>query len=477
MAPVLALQTPAVHRAVRRLATFEKLRSGLERLDHKLRSVSSRGTKPITPTHRRDVKRIARILERLLRLEDGLEIDIGDLLLELHEHEAWNQLGFSGIESYAETRLGVAGSTARRRVALARSLRPLPLVRQAYEAGIIGFVAAEWIARALRADRANAETQRQLIAHARAVTVKRLGQEERRREGERLLARIAIASAGMPVPAKRGAPHVAPAATKPYLPNGQTDSAILSDRETAKRSPLAPTAAARAPRPRRAFDSLPMDDAAWHASLRRVPGETRSKVFDLGYGLLDRLVRGGPLTHVTLTLRLRAPEAVDLLGCIEAARRGLGRLAASSTAPAEDTQLAPSARMARDFHDHGLRIPAWVGLLALLEEWVWVHDDPRSMPLRPERHILERDGYRCMAPGCMSRRRLHVHHLRYRSHAGSDDDWNLLVLCSYHHLQGEHGGLARIRGRAPLDVTWRLGCSDFAVHYRNERRIDIESAA
>jgi hypothetical protein len=54
--------------------------------------------------------------------------------------------------------------------------------------------------------------------------------------------------------------------------------------------------------------------------------------------------------------------------------------------------------------------------------------------------IFERDGWRCRVPGCTSRQNLHVHHVTFRSHGGTDDDANLAVLCAVHHLQGIHRG-------------------------------------
>jgi HNH endonuclease len=113
-------------------------------------------------------------------------------------------------------------------------------------------------------------------------------------------------------------------------------------------------------------------------------------------------------------------------------------------------------------------VPEWVGLLALLEEWVFEHDG--KAPRRPVDPILARDA-RCMAPGCTSRAQLEVHHLRYRSQGGSDAPDNLILLCAFHHRQGEHGGLASCRGKAPLDVVWRLGRGELAVWYQNERRL------
>jgi HNH endonuclease len=94
-----------------------------------------------------------------------------------------------------------------------------------------------------------------------------------------------------------------------------------------------------------------------------------------------------------------------------------------------------------------------------------------SRGLSREDAILVRDGWRCAAPGCSSRRNLEVHHILYRSRGGGDVEWNLVVLCRFHHQRGEHGGLARCDGRAPLDLTWRLGAGQAATWYRNERRI------
>jgi hypothetical protein len=70
---------------------------------------------------------------------------------------------------------------------------------------------------------------------------------------------------------------------------------------------------------------------------------------------------------------------------------------------------------------------------------------------------------------------VHSHsHSRNEPHdlRGKDEPENLLVLCLFHHQQGEHGVLARARGRAPLGVTWRLGDTQLATWWQNERRLD-----
>src|SRR5262245_28538750 len=491
-AAVLVLHTPAMRRALQRLESFERLRLRLLRLEGKLAQQASKAS---SRTRVRDLKRLLRILESLVQLEDGLGIDIGDLLLEMHEHDAWSALGFAGLEAYAEERLGVGGSTAWRRVALARELRRWWLVREAYERGEMGLLEAQSIARRLRGSKGDAALQRKWIAHARSQKVKRLRDEERWSESERLLCWIEIAEAmtpGLRSDGEKGeradTSHRSPTsgeegsrAAEPVAGRGE-DRSRERPEDTSHRSPTAGKGAAgspggsalgRAARIAAALSRLhePLDDATWRASLRRVPGEMRARVLRLGHGLLERVVRRGPLLEVPLCLELPESDAKDLLGCMETARRALGNLEDPSS-PADESRLTPSARIARTFAQRGERVPEWVGLLAMLEEWVWVQDDPRSMPRRPGADTLARDGYRCQAPGCTARARLQVHHLRYRSHQGGDEESNLLSLCDFHHMEGEHGGLAHCWGRAPLDVYWRLGCEELATWYRNETQLE-----
>ncbi|MGH9798444.1 MAG: hypothetical protein ACRD5D_09860, partial [Candidatus Polarisedimenticolia bacterium] len=117
----------------------------------------------------------------------------------------------------------------------------------------------------------------------------------------------------------------------------------------------------------------------------------------------------------------------------------------------------------------------WVGLLAMLEDFVrtW---DPGHKARPPSRDaVFIRDGWRCTAPGCSSRRHLEDHHLRYRSRGGNDAPANRATLCRFHHQRGEHGGLAAAIGRAPLAVFWRLGRDGIGGRYLNERRLPPES--
>ncbi len=224
-----------------------------------------------------------------------------------------------------------------------------------------------------------------------------------------------------------------------------------------------------------------LDDAQWHTTLRRDPGMAIDRVSTLGgaavpdehAALRPGAVQGLGCPDVFLRLRLPRDIADAFLATIECRRRDLTRRVDSVPwdEPWPDPDAPPSVRAARTFSNRARRVPAWVALLALLEDYVATWDDPASMPKRKADRIYRRDGWRCTAPGCSSRDHLEDHHVIYRSRGGNDEESNRVCLCRFHHQRGEHGGLASCRGTAPLDIVWRLGRKDLAVRYRNELRL------
>ncbi len=102
----------------------------------------------------------------------------------------------------------------------------------------------------------------------------------------------------------------------------------------------------------------------------------------------------------------------------------------------------------------------------------WERQDPDRTPT--ERRILERDGYRCQAPGCSSRSGLESHHIRFRSQGGSNTPSNRVTLCHAHHHHAIHAGTLRVSGRAPHALLWEFGCAPGAGPlwvYRGERLV------
>ncbi len=239
-------------------------------------------------------------------------------------------------------------------------------------------------------------------------------------------------------------------------------------------------------------ETWPLDDSVWHASLRRQPGTALERVLRLG-----RIASAAPLSDVFLRLRLPGDLAVSFLSSIESRRLDLSGVV--DPIPAHDPWMEPdmglpaliehlsptmpcaggsesprvlgSVLAARAPSISGSSVPAWVGLLALLEDFVCTWDDAKGHPHRAADAVYRREGFRCMAPGCTSRQNLEDHHIVYLSRRGSDELFNRLCLCRFHHQVGEHGDLANCRGIAPLGVRWTLGREGIAGSFCNERRV------
>jgi hypothetical protein len=82
---------------------------------------------------------------------------------------------------------------------------------------------------------------------------------------------------------------------------------------------------------------------------------------------------------------------------------------------------------------------------------LWLHEVEHGDP------IAVRDHFHCLVPGC-THRCGSAHHMRYRSHQGPDDEWNLAFLCHTHHLELLHDhGFIRVHGRAPDHLIFELG--------------------
>ena len=406
-----------------------------------------------------DAVELDRQIRALVAIENDLEARLGEVLAALAERRDWTRLQFAGVGHYAEERLGMSRSRAGERARLARALRKLPAVAAACASGRIAMEAAALIHRLLEGTRAgdgDARLEAAWVAHASTVTIKRLRDEAR--------------AAGR----YRVRPHPAP------------------------KSPPSP-----------------LSDAEWHRSIRRAAGTATRRIDafgrvaaglepgsepdvfhvgaagDAGDAAPEPDVFRSRLAEPDVFLRLRLPAdlAVGFLASLAAARERVETFAATAPwdadwPPASDpAQL--SARPTADLSARTIRasewaariafvrarqVPAWVGLLALLEDFATTWDTDEAAPDRRDDRIFVRDGWRCAAPGCTSRCHLEDHHIVYRSRGGSGAEWNRVALCRFHHQRGEHGGLMQVRGTAPIDLTWRLGRADIAVVYRNERR-------
>jgi hypothetical protein len=147
---------------------------------------------------------------------------------------------------------------------------------------------------------------------------------------------------------------------------------------------------------------------------------------------------------------------VDLESAVEAARdaQACARERIEVRMPARMAGLLDAALQAAAERCGGPLEPA--GCLAVLARHfveVWG-------PLLERRdtawtRVMERDGWRCTAPGC-SRPSAQNHHVVLRSRGGTNRPENLTALCAPHHLRGIHGGLIRVSGTAPDGLVWEL---------------------
>ncbi len=405
-------------------------------------------------------------IRALIRLEDELERRLARLLADMADQNAWARLRFDSVGHYAEQRLGMSRSAAQDRVRAQRGLSRLPVVNKAYQRGDIGLDAALTLVRILeRGGSVGEERQRAWVRRAQEASVKRL------RDEERLMGRLhgfgsRTGTAGMlddvSNPHAPGTGEAFNGIPSPHAPGtGEAFNEIPSPREVAQDRESA------------AHD-MPPDDITWQRSLRREPGTARRRVAFFGNVALE-----GPQGDTFFRLRLPADLAAGFLSCVESARARLAHVSEEvpwdQPWPGEGepgTTVAASLLCARMFSIRCRRSPAWVGLLALLEEFVQTWDDPQMSPRRTSDAVYIRDGWRCTAPGCTSRHNLEDHHIVYRSRGGSDKLFNRTCLCRFHHQLGEHGGLSSCRGVAPLGVVWTLGRGGVGGRWRNEIRVN-----
>ena len=422
---------------------------------------------------------LERCLLELLQLENERERRIGRMLYEMSCHGDWCKLEFASAGHYAVERLGMARRTAESRVGILRALRHLPVIRAAYDDGRVGIESAWCLARMLSGRRPDAALQQRWVDYARSKSVKRL------QDGIRRLRLLELEPEAQPEPPEEAQPE--PSADAQPEPPAETETMPARDHSgqtpepPASGTPKLPASETpKLPGSGSSTDNAPEppSDAQWYASLRRAPGDTRERLRSLRLpGLYDTTGPLATLASADVCLRMRLPEDIAwaLVSVMEDARSRAEAMAAQIQwdEPGAQANLT-SLRAAHRFAQGGRSAPAWVGLVALLEDYVEEWDDPQNFPRREWDATYQRGGFRCEAPCCMARAYLEDHHIEYRSHQGSDEPCNQLALCTPHHKQGEHGELARCRGKAPLDVIWRLGKPGYETWWSNETQLEAD---
>ena len=177
---------------------------------------------------------------------------------------------------------------------------------------------------------------------------------------------------------------------------------------------------------------------------------------------LSRGVGGRAVPPAEETVQqIRRLESRLLSGDREAVLEARGQMSASLRAGAASVRVAlrvahDTARFWRTLAGVTRRhLPRGTSFIRVLCDTFW--KAWRHLTQRSEKyaHIYARDRYTCSSPVC-ARRDVTPHHVRFRSHGGSDDDHNVIALCTWCHLEGVHGGRLEVTGSAG-NLTWRLG--------------------
>jgi hypothetical protein len=377
-----------------------------------------------TPDDTSSAENLAQSMSDVLALDHEIKLRIDRLLLWLEQRRAWSLLGYADAGEFGQRMLDESASTTRNRLRLARALERSPALLRGAESGRVSHQRLVRLAHLMQQHRSHGlhktnlqeeKTIQQWVDHSARVSIKRLDEDLDVVEHRRRAARdVRVEHAGVP---------------------------------------------------------LPPTDAEWQASLQLVPGEARRCLL---LGGLQLLASEAP---ANVWRRFSGPAATirDLRHSLNLVRVRLAQqardLTAVSPSPADESRLFPSIRLAARHLESGRPIADWICLLSLLEEWAEEWDNPRHMPRRSTDAIASRDGWRCTAPGCTSRE-IEVHHIVYRSHGGTDDPTNLTSLCPFHHRMGEHAGLLKVTGTAPLGLRWQMGNRV----YVNERLVEEHRA-
>jgi hypothetical protein len=159
--------------------------------------------------------------------------------------------------------------------------------------------------------------------------------------------------------------------------------------------------------------------------------------------------------------QIRQLESRVLAGDRDAVLEAQSQMSASLGAGASSVRV--DLRVARDtarfwralagvMHKHLSRDASFARLLCDTFWKAWRHLTERSEKYA---HVYARDRYTCSSPVC-SRHDVTPHHVQFRSHGGSDEDENVIALCTWCHLEGVHGGRIQVTGSAGR-LKWQLG--------------------
>jgi hypothetical protein len=362
-----------------------------------------------------DARAVDRDLRRLVTEKQRQDAILAEHLRAVARRRGYREAGFTSLEEYANDRFGLSPRTLYCLLALHRALEALPALRRAFLAGRVTASQAVLIGSV-----ANVLSMERWIGRAEQVTLRRLQDE-----------------VGFVRHLRESRPAIWERLDGGPLPEG----VILVPGQAPRLHASAPSTTS---------PTAAEADAASGAAIGVASPEVPLTAAEL-LRLLEEAEAATPLPAKPCTIRLWLEREV------------------------KELWLAALARL-RAGADVDLR--EWEALALILKEFWRVWDNAETRRQRRDNPTLERDGWRCTAPGCGSvgTGRLHEHHIRFRSAGGTEEASNLTTLCTGHHLGLLHEGRMRCSGLAPDDLIWELGIEPgrgpFQV-FRGEARVRV----
>jgi hypothetical protein len=312
------------------------------------------------------------------------------LVGEFDEREGWGHFGYKSCAQWLSWRCSLAPSAARERVRVARALRELPVVREAFATGALSYCKVRAITRV-----AVPETESELVRIARHATGAQL--EKLVRGYHRALS----ASVGA---AQR-------AHERRYLSFGWEDDGSLriEGRLTPDDGALLMAAVG-------AYERRSDDWAGDPVAVRRADA-------------LVGLARAG----------LEAPDGERTTGdrCEVVVHVDVETLASDQVHERAELESGPAlaAETVR-------RLGCDAAVVAMLErDGAPVSTGRRRRTIPPAlRRVLRSRDRGCRFPGCDHQRFLHAHHIQHWARGGPTTMENLVQLCSFHHRLVHEGG-------------------------------------
>jgi len=317
------------------------------------------------------------------------------LLAQFDELEGWGVWGARSCAQWLCWRCSLAPGAARERVRVARRLKDLPLVREAFAAGEISYCKVRALTRIV-----TPEIEEQLVELARHATGAQL---------EKLVRGYSGALAATVDGAQRG--HDLRYVRWSWEEDG---SLLIQGRLPAEDGALLLTALQDAED--HAPDSDQREAPASLAGARRADALVSVARAALAAGDADR----------------RGADRCELVVHVDVAT-----LAADQIQERSDLENGPSISP-----ETARRLGCDAAVVRIIERDgrpLSVGRRTRAIPPALRRALRARDDG-CRFPGCAHRRFLHAHHVEHWARGGQTELGNLVVLCSYHHRLVHEGG-------------------------------------